>query len=135
MTKTEYLNDLLTLCTECQKNMYNRMYPNGVTGKQVDNAISQIKNTILGLNNKCDKLSSVELELSTLKIEHEHLKQVNNRLQRECVVLENEVDRLSNPISTDNAYVLERLAILDALEAGGVDNWDWYGYALEQAGL
>lgn len=135
MTKTEYLNDLLTLCTDSQKNMYNRMYPNGVTGKQVDNAISQIKNTILGLNNKCDKLSSVSLELSTLKIEHEQLKQVNNRLQRDCDVLENEVDRLSNPISTDNAYVQERLAILDALEAGGVDNWDWYGASLEQAGL
>jgi hypothetical protein len=25
--------------------------------------------------------------------------------------------------------------ILDALYAGGVDNWDWYGQSLEDAGI
>lgn len=29
----------------------------------------------------------------------------------------------------------ERDTILSALEAGGVDNWEWYGASLEDAGL
>ena len=29
----------------------------------------------------------------------------------------------------------ERLALLDALEAGGVDNWDGYDFAMEDAGI
>lgn len=30
-----------------------------------------------------------------------------------------------------SAVTKRRLAMLDALEAGGVDNWDWYGESLE----
>jgi len=26
-------------------------------------------------------------------------------------------------------------AVLDALEAGGVDNWEWYSQSLEDAGI
>ena len=29
----------------------------------------------------------------------------------------------------------ERLKLLDALEAGGIDNWDGYDFSLEDAGL
>ena len=31
--------------------------------------------------------------------------------------------------------LINRSRILDALEAGGVDNWEWYGDSLQEAGL
>lgn len=32
-------------------------------------------------------------------------------------------------------YLEDRDAILSALEAGGVDNWEWYSESLSDAGL
>ena len=135
MNKKEYLADLLTICTEKQQQFFNRMYPNGVETNKLDNAISQIKNTILGLNTKCDKLKSVEEELVLEKEKSKKLDIENKNLNKQIVRLENEIDRFTDPIDIKNVEIQERLAILNALEAGGVDNWIWYGAALEQAGL
>ena len=37
-----------------------------------------------------------------------------------------EASKLSNPINTNNLDIQNRLELLDALEAGGVDNWEFY---------
>ena len=41
------------------------------------------------------------------------------------------IQRLSNTESLASAAILERLDKLDALEAGGVDNWQWYDESIE----
>ena len=40
-----------------------------------------------------------------------------------------------NGMNRNLAHLQSRVAVLDALEAGGVDNWEWYSESLRQAGL
>ncbi len=87
------------------------------------------------MNNKCDKLKVIEEELVLEKEKTKQLEKENKNLNKQIVRLENKIDRFTNPIDIENYEVQERLAILAALEAGGVDNWMWYSEALEQAGL
>ena len=42
--------------------------------------------------------------------------------------LEQKVKRLERELEEAN----KRLMLLDALERGGVDNWEWYGEALSE---
>lgn len=134
MTKQDYLNNLLNLCTESQKDLFNRMYPNGVSNKQLSHAIYQVENTLRELNTKkeivqnknkdlTDTINSLEEEIKTLK-----RKLYYSELEyKESIDL---IDRLKNPISIKNNEVQERLIRLQLLEAGGVDNWDGYDYAI-----
>jgi uncharacterized protein YlxW (UPF0749 family) len=131
MSKKQYLDDLITLCTKKQIEMFNRMYPNGPTSKQFDRAIDQIKATILGLNKDVERLKDIEKDFKESKIVSEEKEQSLQKeiklLNHEIESLNNEIDMFNNPINTDNIEVQKRLAKLDALEAGGVDNWEWYG--------
>jgi len=139
MTKRDYLNNLLQLMTEEQLKLFERMYPNDPTDRQVAHAIVQCENTLKGLNKKVQRLTNVDKEFKTFKEQCKIDAQVcSNKID----VLEHELNKinvlaeqLSNPIATDNAEIQDRLAKLDALEAGGVDNWTWYGESMEQAGL
>jgi len=139
MTKREYLNNLLQLMTEEQLNLFARMYPNDPTDKQVAHAITQCETTLKGLNAKVQRLSNVDKEFKAFKDQSKIYDQMCSNKIDELKYEMNKIsvlaEQLSNPIATDNAEIQDRLAKLDALEAGGVDNWMWYGASMEQAGL
>ena len=42
----ERMEELLTLCTEAQQNLFERMYPNDVPDEKLDWALSQIERTL-----------------------------------------------------------------------------------------
>jgi hypothetical protein len=134
-SKKVLLNNLLELCTPGQLDMFNRMYPNGP--KNIDLAISQIKRTILKLNEEVDNL-----RLAVKNNEEYRKWQVERHNQLECdilardhdlAVLEHEIERLkaSSSVDVKTAEILERLEWLDCLESAGVDNWSGYDYAVE----
>jgi len=42
----EEMNNLLLQCNEAQQNLFHRMYPNGPSDEQLDQACSQIERTL-----------------------------------------------------------------------------------------
>ena len=42
------------------------------------------------------------------------------------------ISRLENPDSISSVQIQEKLDLLEALERGGVDNWQWYGETIEE---
>jgi chromosome segregation ATPase len=134
ISKKQYLDELLTLCTEQQLNMFNLMYPNGPTSKQYDRSIEQIKATILGLNKDVERLRNIEKDFNLFKKESEEKEQSLQKeiklLNHEIESLNNNIDMINNHINIENAEIQERLAKLDALEQYGVDNWEWYDDAI-----
>lgn len=139
MSKREYLNNLLGLMTEKQTDLFNRMYPDSPTDRQVGHAIVQCENTLKALNVKVEGLTNIKKEFEEFKKQSEgdanECSKEIHLLERNLVGLTEKIKQLINPIVTDNADIQVRLAKLDALEAGGVDSWTWYGESLEQAGL
>ena len=135
MNKLDYLSSLLMLCTEKQTDLFYRMYPDGVSPKQVKHATRQIENTLKNLNESNEELNRVTKECDEHKsISDGKVADANQKLK----VIEQElndanrlIERLENPINIENNEVQERLNLLDALVAAGVDNWDGYGYALD----
>ena len=134
MNKREYVNDLLTLCTPEQANMFNRMYPDGPNIKQIDRAIEQIKATILGLNKDVQNLRNIRKEFEAYKKETaEEISSLNRELEftkRELSIAYDDLSKIKNPIDLNNLEVQQRLDLLDALKSAGVDNWEWYDEAI-----
>ena len=124
----KYLENLVALCTEAQKERFRLMYPEGVSGKQLNHAIWQVENTLRDLDSQVEKLKREKKE------QEEALKEAEKSLK----VAEQEAkasDRklraaLEERPSYDDDEVQKRLRILDALEAAGVDNWEWYDDAV-----
>jgi hypothetical protein len=131
MNKKEYLQDLLTLLTESQLSLFNRMYPNGCDSKQIDWAIQQIKNTILSMNKKTDLLIDIKKEFEEFKTnsldDYRNLEKLLKEQDKELKEAYSDIEKLSSPINIQNLDVQKKLDKLYALECGGVDNWDWYG--------
>ena len=134
MTKQDYLNKILRLCTEEQQALFNSMYCKGPDLKQLDRAIAQVEHTLRVQN--IDKAAYRKLEREKNEVEAElrlQLKNIESDLKRSEDRL-NEVDRenrmLRNPILLDNVHVQEKCDLLDALQAGGVDNWEGYEAAV-----
>ena len=134
MSNKNYLDSLLSLCTDRQKNLFSRIYPDGPKPTQIKHAIFQVENTLKNLNADDEAAKAVKkeaketvaelsLNLSTTKI---NLKNTEDELKEAHAVIE----RLKNPINVENNAIQERLALLDALEAGGVDNWEWYSESI-----
>ena len=125
MTLEKEINYLLDFLSESELNMFNRLYPKGVSSiKDKKHALRQIKTTIrtkteklTNLKEKCEQLeqtlSEKTKQLSDCLKENENLKTefVDSKYVPSC----NEKDSL----------------FLDALEHAGVDNWNGYGYALD----
>lgn len=134
MNKREYLDKLLSLCTSNQLDIFGRMYPFSVGDCQLDWAITQVENTLHKLNDKSEEFDNLRRTVVTLKLQHKkELERQDNTitmLRGEVIILELVAQRLKNPISVENNEVQERLLKLDALEAGGVDNWEWYGESM-----
>ena len=130
----DYLSKLLSLCTDKQKDRFSKMYPNGPIPKQITRAIQQIENTLSDLNiyneenielkkyyneitnNLCEVISNQESSIN--KLEHDlHNANISILL-------------LKTPINLNNKDISYRLSKLEALEAAGVDNWEWYEEAM-----
>ena len=135
MNKQDYLNKILALCTEKQTELFNRMYPDGVSSKQISHATFQIENTLKNLNESNEELNRVIKESDEHKLisngKVNDLINNINLIEKELVDANSHIMRLENPINIENNEVQERLNLLDALEAAGVDNWNGYGYALD----
>ena len=130
MNKRNYLNKILELCTEKQRDLFSRMYPTGVEGGDIAHATLQLENTLKRHTATDEELSSIKRELEAIETKTslevlntaKLLADSQNSLQEAY----NLIERLKNPINIENNDVQERLALLDALEAGGVDNWVFY---------
>ena len=135
MNKREYMERLLELCTDKQKDLFGRMYPEGVSVLQLSTATRQIETTIKGLN--CVKEEFAEYRKGSdnkIALKEQQLQVVEKEkadLARELSDTLALVKRLETPESVAAANTEERLQFLNALEAAGVDNWDGYSYAQE----
>ena len=113
MNKSEYMTELLALCSEKQKEIFNRMYPNGPAQKQVKIAIWQISNTLRSGNKDTENLKT---EIKRLKENVEHNEKIAldykariTELEQQVRALESEALMLKNPVNTENADIKKRL--------------------------
>lgn len=136
MTK-KYLDQISKLLIQEQMDIFNRMYPDGPDKSQLKWAITQVENTILGQNKRAQRLRDIEKEFEEYKKDNAdkiatHVRAFDS-LAKELAKVTKENERLSaSKIDIDNAEIIERLDKLAALEAGGVDNWEWYDEAMSQ---
>lgn len=137
MNKRDYLNKLLALCTEKQKDLFKRMYPEGPLPKQLDWATIQLENTLKDLNEQKEMMKSLRdqynLEVLNLKKEADFSALALVTTQRELDKANKRIEQLSNPMSMANADIQTDLQILSALQAHGVDNWEGYDDAMRSA--
>lgn len=132
MNKRDYLNNLLALCTDKQKNLFSRMYPNSnPDNKQLNWAVTQLENTLKGLNSSKEELNAEKkAHKETIEKYESKIKNLNERLndaEKEINMLNSKIERIGSPLVNNS----EDLALLSALQAAGVDNWDGYDYAID----
>ena len=137
MNKQTYLKNLLGLCTATQKDLFTKMYPTWPTSNQLSAATSQVENTLRNLNTTNEDLkiakrnarsAAYRLIIQIDSIE-EHLRYTEKKLKEanaKIKWLETTPPANANANANTNANTQERLELLNALEAGGVDNWEFY---------
>lgn len=138
MTQLDYLRNLLSLCTDEQKRLFNLMYPDGVDGASFKTALYQCENTLKKQNNRCSTLSDENKQLS----ERLHKLSVYcKKLVSEEIELKNKLDALevklsslyfNNPNIKEIEDLKEDSRFLQALLSAGVDNWDGYDMAIDE---
>lgn len=130
MTKMEYLNKLKELCTQEQIDLFNRMYPTGIKGDQLAWATIQLEDTLKDLNATSEEVDALKKQLKEAKFTIKTLEETEHgdieNLVEELKSANARIHKLNNPISVDNVHIQERLALLDALNAFGVANWNGY---------
>jgi len=131
----EYLDKILTMLVPEQQAMFSRMYPTGPSTDQLKTAIAQVESTILSLNRRTQLLANTIVEHECLLVERaDKIKELERDLETtraELKSAEGEITILSVTSNVDQVEVQRRLALLDALEAAGVDNWEGYYLARE----
>lgn len=135
MNKREYIDRLLALCPESYNDMFNRMYPDGPKPKQVKWATTQVENSVKGLSRVVERNTESSAKSARLLMEHEvtiaNLASELKASKTEANQLRIEVENLStDPDAVATADVQARLNLLEALENGGVDNWEWYSESI-----
>ena len=128
MNTNDYLNKLLGLCNEGQLNLFNKMYPDGPDKKQLSWAISQVERTLKSEN---DKITNLKNEIKELKTIGDKKTDTIHSLNSDIADLQKELNALKNYASASTDDVQKQLDKLQALEAGGVDNWEWYDESLD----
>jgi septal ring factor EnvC (AmiA/AmiB activator) len=138
--KPKTLEMMKSMLTDSQSEFYDRIFDKAVPAVKTDDAINLCVRTLRKGNDDIEKLQNASREFeANLKTEKETTRSLTaqlNQAKRENEKLTAKIE--ATPMTKEeleSEYVANRLAILDALEAGGVDNWDWYGESLEQAGL
>ena len=100
---TQKIEYLLQFLTDREKELLERMYHNDYSGQE-ERVIFQIENTLKKRNQK--DLEQIEMD----KLTKDQIKDLKTKIKLD----ENDLEKLN------------------ALEVGGVDNWEWYGEALEE---
>lgn len=122
MTKNSEIDYLLQLVSESERDLFQRLYPNGIKDKK--HAILQLRTTILRNAERRDSLREENKKL--INDNKDKDKQINqsciriNELLKEIV----ELKYTATPIEGDD------LLLLESLQHEGVDNWDGYDYAM-----
>lgn len=123
--KSEVFEKILTE----KRNEYNKLYSD-FCGKELskvyDDVEKEIKSKVIGkLYN--DLYDSIQHEMN--KNMKSVIAQLVNNIRGNNIKVEN-----TDKIITNEEYerLLHRNEILNALEQGGVDNWEWYGESLQQ---
>ena len=133
MTKKDYLENLLNLCTAPQRELFDRMYPNGVDTTKVPWATIQVENTLKKSNfTDADAKTAREQKedaLCQLEVDRKKLNDKIARLNLEITAKDTEISRLESSVNKDDAETTRKLDWLNALECAGVDNWDGYCHA------
>lgn len=128
-----YLTKILALCTTEQKELFGRMYPDGPSKKQLPRATEQVEATLRNLNNTQQQLRNITSEYEEFKkqshvVEHELKSEIYN-LKKSLKSAQSTIKLLAAESAGED--ITQRLEKLDALEAAGVDNWEWYDTAME----
>lgn len=116
----EYVERLLKLCTDSQRDLFNRMYPKGLKEDAIPHATHQIEQT----------LKSQTVNTETARKEVEELQMAISNLNIENARLKQQVKDLTD-VEVKVKLVRDN-DLLNALIAEGVDNWGGYGYALDR---
>ena len=78
-----------------------------------------------------DELSLIKNEIDSLSKRHENLKETHDKMK--FAVARGAFNKFAKEITmSDYEDLQKRSDILSALEAGGVDNWEWYDESLEK---
>ena len=140
--KKEYLNKLLTFLGKKSRENFDMIFPKLTTSKDYTQAIDMlhrhfIKRAEIETLLECANTENRNLlkEIETLKAEKASLESKNKKLTGKLESMRNRIYLVESSVDKDSLYVKERLAILDALEEGGVDNWEWYGESLKDLHL
>ena len=134
MNKKEYLDKLVGLLTGPQLGLYERMYPNGPKPEQIRRATEQVETTLFRLNRDVQQLRDKSKELEEYRINAELTAESLNRQYEDLLdELQEARERIKNLSTTSNRAqedINKSLDKLARLEAGGVDNWNGYDYAM-----
>lgn len=158
------IKDMLNTFPEAQKEIFWKCFPKGIsslTGAKLKTAHTLCLRTVKGnikiitdaaglkqqlesaqtelvcANTQIEKLNVVQTELNSVNEQAkvvkkellllQEVKKYNSTAEREEGVVSISTGRLES--------LIESREVLNALEAGGVDNWEWYGESLTNAGL
>lgn len=120
---------LLQFLTEGQRNKFDMFF----TGKYDSNILKLVERTINKnkeiANKYNDMIKTKDEEVKT--IETLYFEKLNNLREHYDDKLAKISEEYKSSIPEDKYYIEKRLRMLDALEAGGVDNWEWYSESLE----
>jgi septal ring factor EnvC (AmiA/AmiB activator) len=134
MNKRDYIEQLHTMLTDKQKDFLKKVFPNGVDAKQLPSAIGLIERTLRKGNTEIeslkDEIKEKENSINELISKNQVATETIKQQQEEINDLTAQVRRLSNPITEVSSEIQEKLDKLEALENGGVDNWEWYGESM-----
>lgn len=128
MNIVEKIELLLTVVSNTERNLFDRMYPNGVTSiDNKKNAFRQVEQTLLQRTERIEKLrlenKQLKSQIEELKLRHkEEIKELTSKFEDKLGVKEE---------SSSNTEECDNCQLLDALQAAGVDNWDGYENAIE----
>lgn len=132
MFSKTYLNKLLALCSKEQLAIFSKIYPEGPNPGQLKQAVLQIESTLRKVHSTRGQLdaanSTIDCQKTLIVSLERTLQETNDSLKAAT----EKIDRLSTPINLANEGIQERLNLLDALEAAGVDNWVGYSDALSE---
>ena len=89
MNKRKYMEAILSLCTDQNKGLFNRMYPSSPTDAQLPTAIRQIEATMRGAiktnqdyNSSVREYEELEKKYNKLMIDYETLLKENEILEQ-----------------------------------------------------
>lgn len=136
--KREYMDKILSFLTERELAVFRRVFGGKIN--DVDGAIDLIERHMksqarerFDIEQHNEEIKRRDTDIMVANDEKNHLKVRIISLEKDIERMQCHVEVIESETDTDSAYAKKRLAILDALEAGGVDNWEWYEESLKQA--